>query len=426
MSRRSMLSRLAVGTSMLGLGCSCPALFAADKAGLSVEDESFLEELEHASFRFFWECADRQTGLVKDRNDASDRDDREVASTAATGFGLTALCIADQRGWLKPGEARERVRKTLQFLLQKMPHEHGFFHHFVDWRNGARVWKSEVSSIDTAILLCGVLTCRQHFEDAELRALASSLYDRVDWVWMMQGGTTLSHGWKPEGGFLPYRWDIYCEHMMLYLLAMGSRRHPISAEAWHAWSRPQVEYAGVRFISPQAPLFVHQYSHAWVDFRNRHDRYADYFENSVKAIKAHRKFCVDLHSRFPHFNEDLWGITASDSPKGYVAWGGPPQIGPLDGTVVPCAAGGSLPFLPTESVRCLRGMKDRFGRRVWKRYGLIGAFNPASDWYVSDVLGIDAGITLLMAENARTGFVWRNFMKNEEIRNAMDKAGFNT
>jgi hypothetical protein len=169
--------------------------------------------------------------------------------------------------------------------------------------------------------------------------MADQLYDRVDWSWMMNGGAMLSHGWKPESGFLPYRWDTYCEHMVLYLLAMGSRSHPIAPGAWEAWSRPEIEYAGQRFISPRAPLFVHQYSHAWVDFRNLADAHADYFENSVKATRAHRQFCMDLHPRFSHFTGDLWGVTASDSARGYVAWGGPPSMGSLDGTVVPAQPG---------------------------------------------------------------------------------------
>ncbi|MBI5384807.1 MAG: hypothetical protein HZA90_08965 [Verrucomicrobia bacterium] len=427
LSRRAALVRL--GTALPIVLGGLPGFWrsaSAAPAGLPLTpaDDRFLEDLERTTFRFFWECADPRTGLVKDRSRATEPDAREIASIAATGFGLTALCIADQRRWLEPGQARERARATLRFLRETLPHEHGFYFHFVNWRTGERAWKCELSSIDTALLLCGVLTCRQHFADADIRRSAGEIYDRVDWRWMMQGGPFLLHGWKPESGFLKARWDTYCEHSMLYLLALGANQHPIPAEAWHAWKRPPFEYAGFRYINPRAPLFIHQFSHAWFDFRDRRDCHTDYFENSVKATKAHRQFCLSLRDKFPHFSNDVWGITASDSAKGYVAWGGPPAQGPLDGTLVPCAAGGSLPFLPGECLRCLRTLQDRYGERAWKHFGFVDAFNPATGWFAPDVIGIDAGITLLMAENARTGFVWRTFMKNEEAQRAMAKAGF--
>jgi len=212
--------------------------------------------------------------------------------------------------------------------------------------------------------------------------------------------------------------------MMLYLLAIGSPTHSIPAATWHNWSRPVVEYEGLRYVSPMAPLFVHQFSHAWFDFRGKRDRHLDYFENSVTATKAHRLFCINLQSRFPHFGEDLWGITASDSSKGYRAWGGPPEVGKIDGTLVPCAAAGSLPFLPRETLHTLHKMRERFGDKIWKRYGFIDAFNPQTDWYNPDVIGIDVGISLLMAENLRTGFVWKTFMKNEEMQRAFTLVGF--
>ena len=373
---------------------------------------------------FFWEAADPATGLVKDRSRADGPDPREIASIASVGFGLTALCIADRRGYWPSQEIEQRVLTTLRFLWQKLPQEHGFYFHFVNVRTGAREWKCELSSIDTALLLGGVMTCRQHFSHPEIRELARQIYERVDWGWMLNGHDVLCLGWKPETGFLDSYWDHYCELMLPYLLAMGSPTHPIPPASWHAWQRPVFEYDGVRFISSKDPLFIHQYSHAWFDFRGRRDGHADYFENSVLATKAHRKFCLDLRGRFPEFGEDLWGITASDSARGYVAWGGPPEHGPLDGTLVPAAAGGSLPFLPQASFRVLRSMRERFGDKVWKRYGLIDAFNPHTDWFAPDVIGIDVGITLLMAENARSGFVWRTFMKNPECALAMKRAGF--
>ncbi|MBI2925653.1 MAG: hypothetical protein HYY24_08110 [Verrucomicrobia bacterium] len=427
-SRRRALNRVI----QLGLWLATTKVALASTAAttqgrgqpLTPADDRFLDELQRASFRFFWEAADAHTGLVKDRSQADGPDPREVASIAATGFGLTALCIADRRGYTKRKELEARVLATLRFLWDGLPHEHGFFYHFVNVRTGARVWQCELSSIDTALLLCGVLTCRQHFRQPEIRRLARQIYERVDWRWMLAGRPVLAHGWKPESGFLKSSWDHYCEHLLLYLLAIGSPTHPIPAETWDAWTRPVHEYDGLRFISSKDPLFIHQFSHAWFDFRGQRDRHADYFENSVRATQAHRRFCLRLRERFPHFSEDLWGISASDSAKGYVVWGGPPEHGPLDGTVVPCAAAGSLPFLPRECLRTLRHVRERYGARVWKRYGFVDAFNPQTNWFAPDVIGIDAGISLLMAENLRTGFVWRTFMKNEEARRAMAKVGF--
>ena len=321
-------------------------------------------------------------------------------------------------------QARERVWLTLRFLRHQLPTEHGFCFHFISWRTGERVWQCELSSIDTALLLAGVLTCRAYFEDAEIKQLATVIFDRVDWRWMAPDGLLLRMGWKPESGFLESVWNGYCEHLVLYLLAIGAGQHALPPEAWRAWSRPYIEYGGRRYVSVAAPLFVHQYSHAWFDFRGRRDEFLDYFDNSVTATRVHRQFCLDLRPEFPHFAEDLWGITASDSATGYVAWGGPPRQGPLDGTLVPCAAGGSLPFLPAESIRCLRTMRERFGERVWCRYGFRDAFNPVTGWLAPDVIGINVGITLLMAENLRSGFVWRTFMANPEARRGIERAGF--
>ena len=391
---------------------------------ITPDDDQFLEEFEKAGCLFFWEQASPFTGLVKDRSRTSKFDDHDVASIAATGFGLTALCIADKRGYL-PGKAVEnRVATTLRFLLTKMQHARGFLFHFVNVNTGERAWKSEISSIDTSLLLCGVLTCRQHFSSPEIQDLATQIYNRVDWQWMPNGGKLLSQGWKPESGFLPSRWDSYCELMMIYLLAIGSPTHSIPPDSWDAWSRPIFEYNGLRYINAQAPLFVHQYSHAWFDFRGKRDHYANYFENSVLATKAHREFCASLHDRFPDYSEDLWGITASDSAKGYVVWGGPPEMGPIDGTLVPSAPAGSLPFLPRECMDSLRAMRDRFGKHAWKRYGFVDAFNPLHNWYAANVIGINTGIGLLMAENLRGGFVWDTFMKNAEARTAMERVGF--
>lgn len=390
---------------------------------LSAEDDQFLNDIENASFLFFWEQGSPRTGMVKDRCNVRAERQGDAASIAATGFGLTALCIGAQRGFIPTGEALERVFATLRFLWRKLPNHRGFFYHFANPETGERMFDSEVSSVDTAILLCGVLMCREHFRHPAVAELVNLIFDRVDWTWLSEDTSLLTHGWTPEIGFLPSRWDYYSELMMMYLLGMGSSAHPLKQETWNAWKRLTFEYDGMRYIGSFAPLFVHQYSQAWFDFRGQRDKYADYFENSVIATEVHRRFCLELGKQFPDYSEDLWGITASDSQQGYVVWGGPPATGPIDGTVVPSAAGGSLPFLPADSLRVLKTMRTRYPS-AWSKYAFVNAFNPLKNWYDTDVIGIDTGIVLLMAENLRTGFVWETFMKSAEARRGMERAGF--
>jgi hypothetical protein len=392
-------------------------------AVLAAEDDALLDAIEKASFLYFWEQSHPTTGLVKDRSKTNSSDNGVVANIAATGFGLTALCIGVNREWVSYANARDRVVMTLSFLARKMPTHRGFFFHWANTNTGERIWDAEVSSVDTAILLCGILTARQHFHYAEITHLAYEIFNRVDWTWLSEDTIMLPHGWTPEVGFLPYRWDYYSELMMIYLLGLGSEAHPLPSDSWNAWKRTTFEYDGLRYIGSYAPLFVHQYSQAWFDFRGKRDRYADYFKNSTIATEVHHRFCLELRKQFPDYSDDLWGITASDSQHGYAVWGGPPEIGPIDGTVVPSATGGSLPFLPEPTLRVLRNIKARYGG-AWSRYGFVNAFNPITNWYDTDVIGIDTGITMLMAENLRTGFVWETFMKNPEAKRGMQRAGF--
>jgi hypothetical protein len=390
---------------------------------LSAEDDKFLNDIQTANFLFFWEQGSPNTGMIKDRCNVHNTNDQTVASSiAATGFGLTALCIGDRRGFISTSAALERVFATLRFLWKKLPNHRGFYYHFANQETGERMWDSEVSSIDTAILLCGVLMCREHFRHPGISQLADLIFNRVDWTWLAEDTTLLGHGWTPEVGFLSSRWDDYSELMMMYLLGMGSSAHPLKPDAWNAWKRLTFEYDGLRYIGSFAPLFVHQFSQAWFDFRGRRDKYADYFQNSIIATQVHRAFCIELAKQFPDYSEDLWGISASDSQHGYVAWGGPPAMGPIDGTVVPSAAGGSLTFMPTETLRVLKNIKNHYPA-AWTKYGFVNAFNPLTNWYDPDVVGIDTGIILVMAENLRTGFVWDTFMKTPEARQGMERAG---
>jgi hypothetical protein len=440
--RRRALSAvfvLVLGALLAPAGCASrdsPAVAQApardQRSTLTAADGALLEDLSKRSFMFFWEQADPGTGIVRDRSrtDGSPvpTNARDVGSIASVGFGLSGLCIAAERGWVPRQAAVDRARTTLRFFAGKMENQRGWFFHFVNLRTGAREWSSELSSIDSALLLAGVLTVRQCFaDDGEVRQLGEAIYRRVDFNWMLAGDPhLLSHGWKPESGFLASRWDHYCELMILYLLAIGSPTHPISAESWRAWRRPTVTFETWSYVGGPPPLFVHQYAHAWVDFRGWREREApaiDWFENSASATRAHRAFCLSLAKEFPTYTDTMWGITASDSRKGYVAWGGPPREGPIDGSVVPSAAAGSLMFAPEITLPVVREMRERFGDRIYGRYGFADAFHPTDGWVNPDVIGIDVGITLLSAENLRTGRVWQWFMKNAEIPAAMERAG---
>ncbi len=424
-NRRSFLRAALTGAAAIPLA---GAAFATDilprGSSTTHDDTELLNDLERAAFEFFWNEANPHTGLIRDRANADGVDARLTGSIAALGFGLTGLCIGYERGFRSHIEITERVRKTLRFLAHDAPTINGFLYHFVNIENGNRSGFSELSPIDMAIFLCGVLTCREFFYDNEIRRDATEIYNRVQWPWALNGGNTFSLDWTPELGFSKLRWDSYSELMMLYLLAIGSPAHPIPVQSWHDIKRPWLVYQGYRYISVPAPLFIHQFSHAWFDFRDRQDQYSDYFQNSVIACKAHRQFCQQLSGRFPCYSEKVWGITASDSSRGYVAWGGPPMQGPIDGSIVPAAAAGSLPFIYPEAIAVLKNLRAYYGKQIWKRYGFVDAFNPLTGWAASDVIGIDVGISMLMAENARTQFVWNTFMRNREVTAAMELVGF--
>ena len=398
----------------------------------AAEDDAFLEDLSHRCFRLLWEQSDAATGLTVDRaRTDGTREPRaaNIASIASTGFALSGLCIAAERQWIPAGEAAGRVRATLRAFDSKIENQHGWFYHFLDATSGERAWKCELSSIDTALLLSGVLTARQYFaRDSEIPRLATRIWERVDFQWMLNGSPNLlSHGWKPESGFLSSRWAKTSEGYLIYLLGIGSPTHALPPESWYAWERETSTYDGITYISG-APLFTHQYPQAWFDLRGLRDRppsSLDYFHNAFLATQVNRAFCIDLAKDFPKsYSPEIWGLTASDGEKGYHAWGNPPRRDGIDGTVVPCAPAGSLMFDRDLCSAVLRAMKDRFGDRIWTRYGFVDAFNPTTGWVDADVLGIDQGISLLSAENARTGNVWKWFMRNPEMQKSLRLAEF--
>ncbi len=282
-----------------------------------------------------------------------------------------------------------------------------------------------MSTIDTALLLAGVLTAQQYYaDDAEIYSLASEIYRRVDFSWMLDQRTGLLHmGWQPETGLLPALWSDYDEQAILYLLGIASPTHPLPASSWYKFNRPVLAIHGYRFVG-RGPLFTHQYSQAWLYLANCRDGPPfgiDYFQNSVAATYAHRAYCLALRGMYPNYSDDLWGITASDSNIGYVIWGEPLSRREVDGTVVPCAPAGSLMFAPAICLPALRYMHEQFAELIYGRYGFADAFNPQTLWVNPDVVGINVGITLLSAENLRSGRVWRWFNRSPDIQRAKEQ-----
>lgn len=421
---------LAFQFSAAAIGENAPArplATARPGAILTADDDQLLEEIERASFLFFVEQTDPNTGLVRDRARADGSPSEGKASIASSGFALSAWAIATHRGWVERPAALERVKLMLRFLATKAPRHHGFYYHFMEMETGARAWQCELSSIDTALFIAGAIVAREYFQDPEITELVNKIYHEVDWKWFLNGGSTVAMGWHDEKGFSRFRWGIYSEHTMMSILGLGAPEMALDADYWRTWKRlPTGSYGGYHFIQGP-PLFIHQFAHAYVDFRDKRDAFADYYHNSVLATLAQRKFSIDLRTEFPSWSERLWGVTASDSATGYKAWGGPPRTSAsnaLDGTIVPCATAGSVPFAPFETLQVLRHIRTVFGDRTWKRYGFVDAFNPETGWVNPDVIGIDQGISLLQAENARTGFVWALFMQTPEVQRALLKAGF--
>ncbi len=417
---------------------------------LSALDDAFLEDLSRRAFQFFWDAGDPNTGITREHlywnGKPYPAERRDVGSTGATGFGITALCIAAERGWIPREQARQRALNTLRYYADRAAQEHGWFYHWLNVVKGERTGanfdtamlglppdrkmarpKSEVSVSDSTWLVAGALTAARYFkEDAEMARLARRIYERVDYAWMRNGDPyLLAHGWMPETGFLEARYDKYCQLALMYLMGIGSPTHALPPDAWYAWERNPNSYAGYKYIGTSL-LWTYQYPFAWADFRGKREKrepHTDWFGNAVTATEAHRQFCIDLKKEFPGYSAEIWGITSSESKSGYKAWGGPPKHGPIDGTVVPCAAAGSLMLTPELSLAALRAMKQRFGDKIWNKYGFADAFNPDTGWVSPEVLGLDEGITLLSAENLRSGNVWKWFMENAEMGRAMKLAG---
>lgn len=462
-----ILAGLLVATMAGVSGCGGAVDSAGSDSSLSSNETAFIDTLQVRTFRYFWDLCNPHTGLAPDRWPT-----QSFASVAATGFALTAYPIGVERGYVSRAEAVERTLRTLEFFWSA-PQDttaagatgyRGFYYHFLDPDTGVRFRDVELSTIDTALLLAGALFCQTYFDgpgadEIRLRALADSLYLRVDWQWASVRAPVISHGWKPEIGFLGYDWRGYNEALMLYLMALSSPTHPVDAGAWEAWTEGYQwgEYYGQRHLG-FAPLFGHQYTHVWYDMRGIRDDVMrandlDYFENSRRAVLAQRDYALDNPGGFTGYGPRLWGLTACDGPVNqtveidgtnrtfvtYWARGASFTYVNDDGTICPSAAAGSLPFAPEVVLPTLMAMKEDHGEHLFAEYGFLDAVNPTftldipvqhgrvvpgRGWYDTDYLGIDQGPILAMIENHRTGLIWKTMRRNPHVVRGLKAAGF--
>lgn len=409
-------------------------------------DDEFLEYVQQTSFDYFWYLANPSNGLIPDRSTTT-----SPCSIAAVGFGLTAIGIGIDHGWISRTQGVARVLTTLNTFLNGPQGSStsgtigykGWFYHFLDMNTGLRSPASELSSIDTALLLAGILYAKQYFDgtntdETSIRTKADTIFNRVDWNWMAQGTNVVSMGWFPPGSFIANNWVGYNEGMILYLLGLGAATNPLPASAWNRWTSGYTWATnyGQAYV-PFPPLFGHQYSHCWIDFRHTADAYMNsrnstYFQNSRRATLAQRAYCIANPLDRVGYGSNVWGLTACDGPNqtingttylGYSARGAPPAEND-DGTIAPTAAGGSIAFTPEFSLPALRHFYTQFRFRIWTAYGFRDAFNLGAQWYASDELGIDQGPIVVMIENYRSQRVWQLFMRNEEIQRGLQRAGF--
>jgi hypothetical protein len=417
----------------------------------------FLDSLSHRTFHFFWDLAVPENGNIPDRWPT-----QSFSSIAATGFGLTAYLVGVERGYITRQQAAARVLITLKFFNgAKMGDDiagntgyHGFFYHFIDPQTGKRFKTVELSTIDTGLLMAGILSCQSYFDgndstEQEIRALADSLFRNVEWDWAMNGKETMSMGWHPESGFLDVSWKGYNEGMIIYIMALGSPTHTIPALSWKSWTDTYqwATYHGQEMVN-FGPLFGHQYSHMYIDFKGIQDEYMrskgiDYFENSRRATYANRSYCIMNPAGFAGYDSTTWGLTACDGPgnddkqnpnvsfMGYGARGAAQFYLTDDGTIAPTAAGGSLPFAPEICIPALQSMYKKYGDKIYDKYGFKDAFNPTvinkkgeHGWVDGDYLGIDEGPIVIQLENYRNEFVWNLMKKNPYIVAGLKKAGF--
>ena len=415
----------------------------------------FVADLKLRTFNYFWDVYDESTWQTDDRYPT-----KNFTSVAATGFAIPSYIIGVHNGYVTREEGAERVLNTIEWLWNapQGPEEEGttgykgLFYHFLNYGSGDRFKQVELSTIDTGLLMAGVLTAQSYFDgtnpiEEKIRAIADSLYLRVDWNWAMNNNKTMSMGWHPEKGFIPAQWTGYNEAMVLLIQALGSPTHPIPDNSWKAWTETYLweDFYGFEHVN-FGPLFGHQYSQMFVDFRGIHDKYMkekgiDYFENSRRATLSNRAYAIDNPGKFEGYSEELWGLTASDGPANltkeidgrevkfstYTARGVASDYLNDDGTIVPTAAGGSIPFAPEETLGALYAMKQQFGDDLYTEYGFRDAFNLTyqdGGWFNNDYIGIDQGPILIQLENLESELIWSTLKKNKYIQAGLIKAGF--
>lgn len=434
------------------------------------DGDPVINNLERRTFRFFWDTANSDNGMVPDRFPSP-----SFASSAAIGFALTAYVIGAERGYVSRSQARLRTLRTLRFLadLPQGPEEsgtaghRGFYYHFLHMHNGQRFGTSELSTVDTALLLGGVLVSQVYFDrnsrsEREIRELADKIYRRVDWTWAQNRPPAISHGWRPETGFLRFDWRGYNEALLVYILALGSPTHPLEPDAYDAWLETYKytwgKFSGQEFLS-FGPLFGHQYSHVWIDFRGIQDAFMrekgiDYFENSRRAAYAHREYAIENPMRWRGYDGEIWGLTACDGPadtvqifnneeRGFFTYSARGTAAPHvldDGTIAPTAAVASIAFAPEIVIPTIRAFRARFGEHLYQKYGFLDAVNPSFTfadvplrhgrvvenvgWVADDYLGIDQGTIVAMIENYRSGLIWKLMQRSPYIRRGLERAGF--
>jgi hypothetical protein len=470
--RRASLAWLLVGAACAVNGGPTATMHApvpppAVEHALTIRERAFLDTLERRTFNWFWERTDANNGLTPDRWPT-----KSFSSIAAVGFALTAYPVGVERGYVSRVDAAQRALTTLRFLYStpqgpeasNVTGYNGFFYHFLDMQTGYRFEHVELSTIDTSLLLGGVLFCQSYFTGADptenaIRAYADSLYLRVNWPWAVHNAPLVSMGWHPESGFINSDWKGYDEGMIIYILALGSPTHPIDPASWNAWTQSYVwlNFYGQPFVNFPS-LFGHQYSHVWIDFRGIQDAYMrgkgiDYFENSRRATNSQRSYAIDNPGHWLGYGPNFWGLTAVDGPHDttvvingvtrqfhtYTARGAAADYVMDDGTLAPTAPGGSVAFAPEIAVPALIAMREKYGDNLFTSYGFVDSYNPTFQlpitphhghvvagvgWFDNDFLGIDQGPIVAMIENYRSDLIWKTMRKNPYIIAGLKKAGF--
>ena len=388
------------------------------------------KELQKSYRYFIKECNNSKKsngyGLIRDKSHY----DKEIASIACVGFGLAALIIGVEHKWISYEKAFNKAVKTLDTFINNVEGTNGFFYHFVDMNTGKRQWNCELSIIDTAIFICGALTAGEYF-GKEIKVKAENLYKNINWNWYTNKETNYFYmGYKPEKGFWE-KWDMYAEQLMLYILGAGSPTYKINKDMYYEFERKKADYKNIKNIiyTYGGTLFTYQYSHAWIDFRNLIDKDGvNWFENSIKAIKANRQYCIDNKEKFKTFSENSWGLTSCIGPKGYCSFGAPPCKADLnienDGTVATYGAVGSIIFTPNESLKAIEYYYNNLPK-LWGKYGFRDGFNfeGKKEWYSKEYIGVDKGIEMVMIENYLNGTIWKYFMRNDFVKSGLKSIG---